>query len=63
MLQVRFLLLGPWKQMKKEIIRFAPGNDEIWGEGNWIRCSICPHDYYDREVYHHKDAHAGVTQR
>jgi hypothetical protein len=37
--------------------RFAPGNDKLWGPGNWIRCPICPHDYFDHEVYHHKDAH------
>lgn len=37
--------------------RFAPGNDRIWGEGNWIRCPICPYDSRGFEVYHHKDAH------
>ena len=37
--------------------RFTPGNDKIWGEGNWVRCSVCEHDSKDREVYHHKDAH------
>jgi hypothetical protein len=38
--------------------RFSPLNDRIWGEGNWVRCSTCPHDSEDREVYHHKDAHS-----
>lgn len=37
--------------------RFKDLNNRIWGEGNWIRCSTCPHDSKDREVYHHKDAH------
>ena len=36
---------------------FAPGNDYIWGEGNWIRCAICPLDSAGFEVYHHKDHH------
>ena len=37
--------------------RFTPGNDRIWGPGNWYRCPICPHDSEDREVYHHVEAH------
>lgn len=37
--------------------RFTTGNNKIWGEGNWIRCSTCPKDHYGREVYHHKNAH------
>lgn len=38
--------------------RLKPENDRIWGESNWIRCSICPHDANGAEVYHHKDHHA-----
>lgn len=37
--------------------RFAPGNDQVWGPGNWVRCPTCPHDSLGREVYHHRDAH------
>lgn len=37
--------------------RFALGNDLVWGAGNWIRCSICPLDAEDNQVYHHKDMH------
>lgn len=36
---------------------FAPKNDELWGEGNWIRCPQCPRDSDGREVYHHVNAH------
>lgn len=38
--------------------RFAPMNDRIWGEGNWLRCPTCPLDDNDRQVYHHRNAHA-----
>lgn len=40
--------------------RFAPGNDRIWGAGNWIRCSICPHDSLGREIYHHRGHHSSA---
>jgi hypothetical protein len=36
--------------------RFKPGNDKVWGEGNWIRCEGCP-DSLGYPSYHHKDAH------
>lgn len=39
--------------------RFAPLNDAAWGKGNWVRCPKCPRDHFDREVYHHRDAHRG----
>lgn len=38
-------------------IWFAPGNNALWGEGNWVRCSVCPHDEAGCEVYHHKEFH------
>lgn len=50
-------LHGPAETDAERDARFAPLNDATWGEGNWVRCPTCPHDYYDREVYHHKDAH------
>jgi len=37
--------------------RFTPDCDRLWGEGNWVRCPLCPRDSTGREVYHHKDAH------
>lgn len=37
---------------------FKALNDRTWGEGKWIRCPTCPHDAEDREVYHHRNAHA-----
>jgi len=37
--------------------RFAPGNDKIWGEGNWVKCAICPRDATGRLTYHHKNYH------
>jgi hypothetical protein len=41
--------------------RFVPGNDRIWGPGNWVRCPTCPRDSAGNEVYHHKDAHPTGT--
>lgn len=38
-------------------LRFAPGNDKIWGRGNWIACGYCPRDSMDRKVYHHINNH------
>lgn len=36
---------------------FAPGNDRIWGAGNWVRCETCPPDSNGQGVYHHRAAH------
>lgn len=44
------LLLWAWYQ------RFAPGNDDIWGKGNWIMCT--QHNCMNRKpVFHHRDFH------
>jgi hypothetical protein len=53
----RYLYSPPIESDEERDARFAPGNDKLWGPGNWIRCPTCPHDYFDHEVYHHKDAH------
>jgi len=42
--------------------RFAPLNDRIWGEGQWVRCSTCPPDGEGGAVYHHKNAHPAIHQ-
>ena len=35
---------------------FAPGNDETWGEGNWVKCDRCP-DSRGLPSYHHRNFH------
>lgn len=50
-------LPAPTDQAERDA-HFAPGNDATWGEGNWERCSVCPHDSAGFEVYHHKDFHS-----
>lgn len=37
---------------------FAPVNDQIWGEGNWIECTDCLDDI-GRPSFHHKNYHRG----
>lgn len=36
--------------------RYRPGNDALWGPGNWVMCMTCP-PAGGRPVFHHKDAH------
>ena len=50
--------MSPGTAEQERDIRFAPGNDAVRGEGNWVRCSDCPHDAMGQPVYHHKDYHA-----
>jgi hypothetical protein len=35
---------------------FEDGNDKVWGQGNWVRCSDCP-DGTGLPSYHHRDTH------
>lgn len=37
---------------------FAPGNDKVWGEGNWIACDRCP-DAVGFPSFHHREFHPG----
>lgn len=50
-------LPAPTDQIERDA-HFKPGNDSVWGEDNWLRCSTCPLDSVGFEVYHHKDAHS-----
>ncbi len=36
--------------------RFAPGNDKVWGKGQWVRCDTCV-DSLGYPAYHHKNHH------
>lgn len=65
-----FHIVGDWKasenfygwqeyDIQLRDARFAPINNRIWGEGNWVRCAQCPRDDRGNEVYHHKEAHNG----
>jgi hypothetical protein len=38
--------------------RFGPGNDELWGPGNWVECAQCP-DSFGFPAFHHRLAHDG----
>lgn len=37
---------------------FGPGNDEVWGAGNWMRCDQCI-DHLGLPSYHHVSVHSG----
>lgn len=42
----------------QRLARFAPLNDQTWGEGNWIECPTCPPDDRGKQPFHHKEAHS-----
>lgn len=35
---------------------FGPGNDKVWGPGEWVRCADCP-DATGFPSYHHRAVH------
>ena len=37
--------------------RFAPGLDERFGPGNWVKCYQCEPDHFGNPVFHHRDTH------
>jgi len=37
--------------------RWTPTLNDTWGEGNWVRCEICPLDSTGHQIYHHRKFH------
>lgn len=43
--------------LARRLEEFRRINDDIWGEGNWYQCNICPPDSEGHPPFHHKDHH------